>query len=57
MQTKQVEWSYPSSPNATALGFPRGCWAVELCNESGETRAIAGFERKVDARAFALGTL
>ena len=27
--THQVGWSYPTSDNASKLGFPAGCWTVE----------------------------
>jgi len=57
-QTKRIEWSYPTSPNAERLGFPNtGCWTVEIVTDD-MPRAVKGFatleEASANASAIAL---
>lgn len=52
-----VDWSYPSSPNATRFKRPAGCWSVSRCTVDGtraKTETIAGpFDSQADGLAYA----
>ena len=54
---KQVEWSYPSSTNAVAMGFGKvGCWTVETVEYSpgpNQPEAVKGFTNSFDANDYA----
>jgi hypothetical protein len=49
-QTKRIEWSYPTSPNADKFGFKDGCWCVEIVT-NGLPRAVNGFATLEEASA------
>lgn len=50
-QTKRIEWSYPTSPNANKFGFKDGCWTVEIVSANGIPRAVKGFATLEEASA------
>ncbi len=48
--TKSVEYSYPSSPNADRFGFADGCWTVEVISGiTGYPRAVRAFGTQAQA--------
>jgi threonine/homoserine efflux transporter RhtA len=54
MYTVQVDYSYPSSPNADRLGFGAvGCWSVAIAFDERVALPIAGFETEALAVAHA----
>lgn len=49
-QTKQIDWSYPTSTNAERLGFARtGCWTVSIASGNRVAVAVAGFPTESQA--------
>jgi hypothetical protein len=50
---KTVEWSYPTSPNAVALGRKDGCWTVEIIYRQEPPRVLAGFKTRPEALEYA----
>jgi len=54
MKTKLVQFSYPSSDNASRFGFAKlGCYTVETWELPDAPVAIAGYYNKADAMAHA----
>lgn len=54
MTTKRIEYSYPTSPNATRFGLRDGGYTVELlAHASAIPKAIAGFKTLAEAKAYA----
>lgn len=52
--TKRIEWSYPSSGNATRFGLANyGCYTVETVAGNEPPSAVAGFLTLAEARAHA----
>ncbi len=47
--TKQVEWSYPTSPNADRFKFKTGCWTVETVEGHNPPVARAAFATREEA--------
>jgi hypothetical protein len=53
-ETKQIDWSYPSSPNAVNMGFGRvGCWTVSIATGDEPAVAVEGFANLADAVDYA----
>jgi len=53
-QTKLVDYSYPTSPNASKHGFGKtGCYTVSVARGHAPGKAIKAFATKPDALAFA----
>jgi len=53
---KSVDWSYPSSENASRFGFAKtGCWTVKTRAAGSIGGAVAGFATANEALAFARG--
>ena len=54
MTTKRVDYSYPTSTNATRFGFGKtGCYTVETVKHPQPPKAVAGFSTLDEARAHA----
>jgi hypothetical protein len=51
--TKQIGWSYPTSPNATKFKFPKGCYTVALASGANPPNHIKGFTTLQEASAYA----
>lgn len=55
MKTKQIDFSYPTSTNATNMGFGKtGCWTISVANGNQVAKAVAGFETQSEAIQAAL---
>jgi hypothetical protein len=53
-ETKQLDWSYPTSGNASRLGFAAtGCWTVSVSRDGAPADAVKGFASRDEAIAFA----
>lgn len=54
----EVDWSYPTSDNASKFGFYRtGCWTVsKRCNPK-PPQALAGFASREDALQYAVNRI
>lgn len=51
---KEMNWSYPSSPNATKFGFSLiGCWTVSTVTGCKPPVAQRGYTSKAEARQYA----
>ena len=48
-ETKSVEWSYPTSPNADRFRFKDGCWTVQIIGKDDMPRTVAGFATRDEA--------
>ncbi len=52
--TKLVDYSYPTSTNATKYGFGKtGCYTVSVAKGSAPGKAVKAFADKASALAFA----
>lgn len=52
--TKQVEWAYPSSPNADRFHFARGCWTVQTVTDNQPPVALSGHSSRDEALLVAM---
>jgi len=53
MKTKSLDWSYPTSSNATRFKFKAGCWTVSENRYGHVPFALRGFATREEAIAFA----
>lgn len=55
LPVKSIDWSYPTSTNASRFKKPAGCWTISLTDWTSKdrrsltTKAVAAFDTKQEA--------